>query len=55
MIPRAAIALLLLAGAPAMTDAEKSARSKWFSFELAPVQTTFHGDWAAFVKAKEAE
>ena len=43
------------AGASTMTDSEKSARAKWFAFELAPVPTTHRGDWAAFVKQKEAE
>lgn len=53
-----ALALLLLstlavAGPPmSQSDAEKSARSRWFEFELRAVPG---GDWVAFTKAKEAK
>lgn len=34
---------------------EQLARSRYFSFELAPVQAAHHGDWAAFLAWKEAD
>lgn len=55
VLATALCASLAFAGAPSMNEIEKSARAKWFAFELEPVQTTFHGDWAAFAKQKEAE
>jgi hypothetical protein len=35
--------------------AEKLARAQWFEFELAPVQSSYGGDWVKFVAAKQAE
>jgi hypothetical protein len=35
--------------------AEALARKRWFTFELKPVKTRFHGDWVAFVHSYEKE
>lgn len=49
--------LVAFAGAAPMSQkaAEVLARSRYFAFELAPVETTHGGDWLAFLAQKDAD